>query len=91
MPKEEYGGAVEIRGFWRAIKYFLITFLIGVLVGWIPTRVLNLDLIILTAMWEFLIVAHWYITIPTLAIFTIILVYVNKPRKKKKTTLEVKQ
>ena len=47
MSKQEQRVAIEIRGLFKLIKYFGITFLIGGLTSYIATRIFNLDILLL--------------------------------------------
>jgi len=48
MSKQEQRVAIEIRGLWKVIKYFGITFLVGAIVSYVGTRFFNLDLLLIT-------------------------------------------
>ena len=47
MSKQEQRVAIEIRGLWKVIKYFGITFLVGAIASYVGTRFFNLDIILL--------------------------------------------
>jgi len=48
MSKQEQRVAIEIRGLWKVIKYFGITFLVGAITSYVGTRFFNLDLLLIT-------------------------------------------
>ena len=47
MAKSEQRVAIEIRGLFKLIKYFGITFLIGAITSYVGTRFFNLDILLL--------------------------------------------
>jgi hypothetical protein len=46
MAKSEQRVAIEIRGLYKVIKYFGVTFLVGGLTSYVATRVFNLDILL---------------------------------------------
>jgi hypothetical protein len=64
LSKQEQRVAIEIRGLFKVIKYFGITFLAGCISSYVATRIFNLDFLIL----NFHLQNIW-LTLPESAIF----------------------